>query len=167
MHSRTPVHPLRFCPRCRVKQAAFNKVQSRVRRFGGVFSFTVVNEALALAHCSSSAVYGHPSLHPVQACMALFESGDDDYIFIFFVKSCKVRTTAAAAAARSAFAARCATCVALLRTRAGAHACPCSRPLLTCMLTVLFACTRLAPRPRSIEAIIVCVLLARSLFCRS
>ena len=45
--------------------------------------------------------------------MALFESGDDDYIFIFFVKSCKVRTTAAAAAARSAFAARCALRVSL------------------------------------------------------
>jgi hypothetical protein len=35
--------------RCRGTQAAFDKVHSRVRHFGGVFTFTVVKEALALA----------------------------------------------------------------------------------------------------------------------
>jgi hypothetical protein len=79
----------------------------------------------------------------MQACMALFESGDDDYLFIFFVKRCKVRTTALAAAARSVCAARSATCVALLRT-AYTWTCACLElalaiTLLKCMLTVLTA----------------------------
>jgi hypothetical protein len=56
-------------------------------------------------------------------------------------------------------------CCVVLRTHA--HAWPCFRLLLTCMLTVRFAWTRLVPRPHSTSAILEYVLLARSLCCRS
>ena len=91
---------------------------------------------------------------------SLFEFGDDDYLFIL-LSSCKVRATASTAAARSACAARFASCDSLLCRRA-AHA-----PLLFSCSTLAymhthraFACTRLAPRPRAISAIIEYVRLA-------
>ena len=77
----------------------------------------------------------HASLHPhCKLAWSLFESGDDDYLFILFW-SCKVRATASTAAARSACAARFASCDSLLCRRA--HMLALALPLLTCILTVL------------------------------
>ena len=97
-YSRAPVHSLQFSVQCLGTQAAFDKVQNRVRHFGGVFNVTVVNEAVALAHMLFL-VCDHASLHPVQACMALLASGGDECLFTFFAYSCKVRATTATAAA--------------------------------------------------------------------
>ena len=67
------------------------------------------------------ATSNHASLHPhCKLAWSLFESGDDDYLFILFW-SCKVRATASTAAAHSACAARFASCDSLLCRRA-AHA---------------------------------------------
>ena len=106
-YSRAPVHSLRFSVQCLGTQAAFDKVQNRVRHFGGVFNVTVVNEAVALAHMLFL-VCDHASLHPVQACKVLLASDDDGYLFTFFAYNFKVRVyTAATAADRFACAACC------------------------------------------------------------
>ena len=85
-YSRAPVHSLQFSVQCLGTQAAFDKVQNRVRHFGGVFNVTVVNEAVALAHMLFL-VCDHASLHPVQACKVLLASDDDGYLFTFFSSS--------------------------------------------------------------------------------
>ena len=101
---------------------------------------------------------------PCKQAWLLFESSDDEYLFIRF-RSCTVRAKASTAAARSACAPSSATCDAQ-------HVPICIRfplalPLLIRWLTMLFSCAGLAPRPRSLFAILGYVLLAGSLCCCS
>jgi hypothetical protein len=143
--------------------AAFDKCHFRVRHFGGVFTFTVAKEALALAHLLFFMCV-HASLHPVHACMALFEFGDENYFVDIFVKCAqRPRPPQPALHLLPRYNLHVSLCCV--------HVCmpglaldPCLR---TCMLTVRFAWTSLVPRPRSISAILEYVLLAGSLCSRS
>ena len=166
---RAPVHSLRFCARCSGTQAAFDKVHSRVRYFDGVFTFTVVKERpWHLRACSSSCAVRPPTM---QACI--------------LTASLHGRSLSLATTTTSSFfsgAARCA-----LRPRPPPpilHVLPASLHVTLCCADVhltctharpcstlaymhthrAFACTRLAPRPRAISAIIEYVLLAQSSF---
>ena len=159
---RAPVHSLRFCARCRGTQAAFDKCHSCVRHFDGVFTFTAVKEALALAYslflserpCLPAS---HASLHGRSLSLATTTTSS----FFYRAARCALRPRPPPPILHvlpaSLHVTLCCADVHLTCT----HARPCST--LAYMHTHrAFACTRLAPRPRAISAIIEYVLLAQS-----